>query len=436
MSELLSRKPSENDPPPPSLVTSVKSNQNVTNINITSKPTTIPPPNGPSNNDLQVFQKGPQVTALVANLPGLDVSKDSHTALPVRSRSSMSNVSNTHIPAPTSESHSCHKSHRQKHRSSSKNHAYESNGESRIAYKKHQHQHQHQHQCSNREKDYSSETNSTAASEQILRQNKKNAMENGYHRQSYSNSEKEYQSEISLMDQSFKKATKIVHELTRHKDNNSLYEKHRQKCITASEKYNTDLLKHYNVRKSTSVMDFRSSEVHIKSKYSDSKSVEELDAIDDSRSKNPGRLPESRSVKSLDFDSDTNNSVTMINGTSKSIDYASEPSDHHRKLTYDGYKPRPTPPKKPIRLSLHKNQNGSLETSSVVSNGSSVKSDYRKPLKRNHKGEMPPVSVTVKIEGHPEHNGNGYSSVDNLGIRTSKEGTLMPMKWSSFSQLK
>lgn len=406
MSELLNKNTAANEQ---SLVTSVKSNQNITNINITSK--TPASSNGNSNsNDLQVFQKGPQV-ALVANIPGLDVNKDSHTALPVRSRSSLSNVSSTQIPSP--DSHNCHKGHR-KHRTNSKEHSLES----KLGYRKH-------HHC-NREKDYNSETNST--SESISRHNKKN-VENGHHNHRHTDyrihSEKEYSSDMSLMDQNYKKATRIVHDLTRHKDT-SLYEKHKQKCITASEKYNSDLLRHYNVRKSSSVVDFRS-EVHIKPKYADSKSVEELDAIENERKPNGiNRILESRSVKSLDFDSDTN-SMNAPSTNSRLLDYASEPND----------KPRPIPPKKPIRLSLHKTQNNGTDTSSIISNGSSSKCDPRKPMKRNHKGETPPVSVTVKVEGNNSlHNGTNYSSFDNLAIRSNREGTLLPMRWTSFSQMK
>lgn len=405
VSELLNHK-TESDSQ--SLITSVKSNKNVTNINITSRPSSVS-----SNNDLQVFQKGPQVTALVANLPGLELNKDSHTNLPIRSKSSMSNVSSTHIPAPTSD---CHRNHRQKHRSS---HC----GVDHYSHKK-------QHHCL-RDKDYSSETNSNT--DRVNRQNRRN-VDNGHHyRYSYGEQNgKDYSSDVSLMDQNYKKATKIVQDLTR-------YEKHKQKCITASEKYNVDLLKHYNVRKSTSVLDFRS-EVPHKSKYLDSKSVEELDFIANEEVTNKNkRLPDSQSSKSLDFDSDTN-SVAYIassNSSPKAIDYTSEPLDNNRKPgTYnvngDYGKPRPTPPKKPLRLSLHKNHSmQSSETMSSISNGSTTQSEQRKPLKRTHKGDTQPISVTVKIET-PQHN----HFIPNISNGNAKENALMPLKWSSFGQLK
>ncbi|XP_044265303.1 uncharacterized protein LOC123011750 [Tribolium madens] len=376
VSELLCRKKSDSDVrilAKTPVISTVKTNQNVTNINITTQPT---------SKELQVFQKG-QVTALVANIPGLETSKDTHSALPVRSKSSLSNVSNTHIPAPESDHH-CHKTHRHKHRS---RHGLQTSASTqnldqndKITYRKHNHHHHH------REKDYSSETNS--AIEHVTRYNKRNS-ENGY-KYSNSNSEKDFGSDI--MDQSYKKATKIVHELTR----DSLYEKHRQKCLTASEKYNSDILKHYNARKSTSVLDFRS-EIHIGPKYPDSKSVEDLD-----EKKVHKKIQDARSVKSLDFDSD------CTSHKSKSIDYTSEPIENRKLSGYSGYyevKPRPTPPKKPLRLSLHKTQ--SLQSVETPTPGSSPgKGESRK---RNYKGEIGMQNGCQEVKwasfGHKLENG-------------------------------
>ncbi|XP_063930334.1 uncharacterized protein Sprt isoform X2 [Zophobas morio] len=399
VSELLCRNKSDQDLrvlAKTPVISTVKTNQNVTNINITTQPTVSTNPQNPK--EVQVFQKGPQVTALVANIPGLESSKDTHSSLPVRSKSSLSNVSNTHIVAPSPqppEGYHCHKGHRHKHRS---RHGLQTctstqNLDEKVTYRKHSHHHHH------REKDYNSETNS--AIEHVTRYNKRNT-ENGHrysntnenHRYS-TNSEKDFGSDI--MDQSYKKATKIVHELTRT-NRDSLYEKHRQKCITASEKYNSDILKHYNARKSTSVLDFRS-EIHIGPKYSDSKSVEELDTNSNNDKRVYKKIQDSRSVKSLDFDSDCNSTTSY---KTKSIDYTSEPIENNRKLAgYTGYysevKPRPTPPKKPIRLSLHKTQSlQSVETPSTTPSSSPQKNESRK---RNHKGETPSNLETNGING-------------------------------------
>ncbi|KAI4460522.1 hypothetical protein MML48_5g00004074 [Holotrichia oblita] len=379
VAELLGRKNSESDirivTQSPVITSTVKSNQNITNINITSQQTSVVP-----TNDLQVFQKGPQVTALVANLPGLEVSKDTHSALPVRSKSSLSNVSNTHIPAPSpqpSEKHSCQKGHRHKHRSANRN-SLQLGGGAQVLdhhnYKKHYYH-------VDKETEYNSEMGSS--SEQ---RSSNKRVENGFNK-----SHKELVDNSSLMEQSYKKATKIVHDLTKQ---TNLYEKHRQKCISASEKYNGELLKHYNSRKSTSVMDFRS-EVHIGPKY-DSRSIETLDNIETNpNNKRLYKKHDVRSVKSLDFDSDCNSNTNYKNNSQKNIDYTSEPIETNKKLNQYHHhdKPRPTPPKKPIRLSLHRAQ-----SVQPLENGPGDK-DNRKPLKRNYKGEIPPSMTFVSLNG-------------------------------------
>lgn len=401
VSELLTRKNETNDiriVTPKPVISTVKTNQNVTNINITTQSPNPKP-------EMQVFQKGPQVTTLVSSM------SDPHVSVPMRSKSSLSNVSNTHISAPSPQlDYHCHKNHRHKHRQPRNglppNHSLEH--PDKALYRKHHHHH--------REKDYNSETSS--AMEHVTRYNKRNTESNHRYSGDFSkaNSEKEYSSDV--MDQSYKKATKIVHELTRNRDN--LYEKHRQKCITASEKYNSDILKHYNARKSTSVLDFRS-EIHIGPKYVDSKSVEDLDALD-SPSKSTNRIykkiQDCRSVKSLDFDSDCNSTSTRLNGNTKSVDYTSEPLDSNKKISYyHNYyndKPRPTPPKKPLRLSLHKTQSlQSVETPPQTPHDSPNKHESRK---RNYRGEVP---ICVSIKSH-EHNGDCNGNKD--------------MRWTNYKQ--
>ncbi|XP_017780055.1 PREDICTED: uncharacterized protein LOC108565225 [Nicrophorus vespilloides] len=386
VSELLNRKSPDSDirvvTQSPVITSTVKTSQNVTNINICSQPTQVV-------NKEQVFQKGPQMTTLVSNVPGLDVAKDS--ALPIRSKSSLSNVSNTLIaPSPQPSDHSCHKGHRHKHRSSRNMLLSSSTQNLDQNYKKHHHHHHH------REKDYSSETNS-----EMYRA-----------RKSLDHPRlTEYPEANNLMDQSYRKATKIVQDLTKSKDNH-LYEKHRSKCIGASEKYNSDMLRHYNSRKSTSVLDFRS-EIHIGPKYNDSRSVEELDTIDNKNTSKRlyKKLHDARSVKSLDFDSDCN----YPPNTPKSVDYTSEPIDNHKM----NVKPRPTPPKKPLRLSLHRAQSlQSVETPPITPNGSPPGLDPRKPMKRNYKGEAPL---------------NGHDKSTNMDPRPHQKE---PPKWTSFAQKK
>ncbi|KAL3269207.1 hypothetical protein HHI36_008289 [Cryptolaemus montrouzieri] len=428
VSELLTRKTSEDirivtQSP---IVSTVKSNQNITNINITSHQSGPESPSGSSSSkDIQVFQKGPQVTALVANIPGLDVNRDNHTSLPIRSKSSLSNVSNTHISTSshqTTDNHNCHKSHRHKHKSrngmsSSCSTQTLDQTNDKITYRKHSHHHHHY-----KEKDYNSETNS--AVEQITRYNKKN-LENG-HRYS----PEKVTNPNNIMDQSYQKATKIVHDLTRRSDATS-YEKHRQKCLMASEKYNGDILKHYNARKSTSVLDFRS-EIHIGPKYPDCKSTEELNGNGHDVSNHRQRMHNSHSMKSLDFDSDCNSTKTngKLSSCNKSIDYTSEPLDNNKKLSnyyVDQQKSRPMPPKKPLRLSLHKAH--SLQSVETGPNDSGSK-ESRKSLKRSYKGEM---SSNLRLsEANSDYSSHNSSSLKwNFGQnqRIMENGVEMTGSW-------
>ncbi|XP_072391552.1 uncharacterized protein sprt [Diabrotica undecimpunctata] len=398
VSELLNRKSVEANmrvlsPPPPMIS---KSNQNVTNINIrTNSPTN----SSTTNSDVHIFQKGNQITAL-----SNDTKEPS--SIPSRSKSSLSNVSNTHIPSLASEY--CQKMIHTRHKHKSSRNGVQSpignmSGNEKITYRKHAHHHHH------REKDYSSETNSGI---DIRRYNKKN--DNRYSADfAKANSEKEYSSDI--MDQSYKKATQIVQELTRNRDA-SLYEKHRQKCITASEKYNAEILRHYNARKSTSVLDFRS-EIHIGPKY-ESKHMEYAED-----NPNPDilyRRMDARSVKSLDFDSDCNSTAhSRFNGNS--IDYTSEPNNDKKIYYANGHeqlKPRPTPPKKPLRLSLHKTH--SLQ--SVETNSDCQARHERKCMKRNYKGDNP---VSIKVQ---EPNGNSNQLL-KWNYRRSLENSLENGSW-------
>ncbi|KAK9876954.1 hypothetical protein WA026_015988 [Henosepilachna vigintioctopunctata] len=423
VSELLSRKlsdPEIREVPQPPIVSTVKTNQNVTNINITTQRSDPASPSGSScSKDIQVFQKGPQVTALVANIPGMEVNRDNHTSLPVRSKSSLSNVSNTQLSSSghqSNDNHSCHKIHRHKQKSRSgmssscSSRTFDQKNDN-ITYRKHGHHHHHY-----REKDYSSETNS--AIEQIARYNKKN-LENGH-----KTVEKETnQQSNNIMDQSYQKATKIVNELTKRSDNVNSYEKHRQKCLMASEKYNGDLLKHYNARKSTSVLDFRS-EIHIGPKYSECKSTEELNGSESDNNFRQ-RIQNSHSMKSLDFDSDCNS--TKTNGKhfscNNKVDYTSEPLNSNKKINNyytEQHKSRPMPPKKPLRLSLHKAQ-------SLQSVDSNDHKDPRKSLKRSYKGE---ISRFSELNG--EYNGHSNSSLKwNFGQnqRIVENGVEMTGSW-------
>lgn len=72
-------------------------------------------------------------------------------------------------------------------------------------------------------------------------------------------------------------------------------------------------------------------------------------------------------MKSLDFESDTGE-------RKREVDYTSEPVAH---------KIRPTPPKKPLRLSLQRAQSLQTVEASITEN------DKKRAMKRTHKGKSP-----------------------------------------------
>lgn len=90
--------------------------------------------------------------------------------------------------------------------------------------------------------------------------------------------------------------------------------------------------------------------------------------------------------KLLDFDSEPSynrprmhhSSKQIETSSQKSLDYSSESSFRYYKKNSDTKLARPIPPKKPLRLSLHR-----------ATSLQSVEATEKKPIKRNHKGEAP-----------------------------------------------
>lgn len=86
----------------------------------------------------------------------------------------------------------------------------------------------------------------------------------------------------------------------------------------------------------------------------------------------------------------------------KSLDYSSESSSRYYKKHSDPRVSRPIPPKKPLRLSLHR----ATSLQSVETNDSSKKS-----MKRNHKGESPQSGLLWPT---PLHSASTYRSKSSL----------------------
>lgn len=102
------------------------------------------------------------------------------------------------------------------------------------------------------------------------------------------------------------------------------------------------------------------------------------------------RCQDERSIKSLDFESDAQTNYD---------DYASEPVPTP--------KIRPTPPKKPLRLSLQRAQSLQAVSDNIMS--MPIENiDKKRAIKRIHKGEQQTPSISSSTTSGRKLN-NGYS---------------------------
>ena len=119
----------------------------------------------------------------------------------------------------------------------------------------------------------------------------------------------------------------------------------------------------------------------------------------------------SRSVKSLDFDSDYGGSVNGCSTEPRKsrhskevLDYASDSMGPQSRQSH-----RPMPPKKPLRLSLQRAQ--SLQTV----DGSLTDIDSRKKcMKRAYRGVRPPPDVVQFADGDTREMINGSASLGRM----------------------
>ncbi|RZF34337.1 hypothetical protein LSTR_LSTR008876 [Laodelphax striatellus] len=308
--------------------------------------------------EVQVFQKGPQVTALVANLPGLEVGSkpqaDSSIVLPtmkpklkqdsvqdVRSIKSLDlggNESSRHLHRSRESSKKRESGHLQPAQSTNsldtktKHHS--------KSYHRSTHHHPHYHHMN------SSMTNDSSSTPRLEKSNSSRVLD--------------YNSESSLIDQ------RRGHSHRHTPESHRIHLEQRQR----------------HIREARSSL---------------------FDYIERDKS----------SSKSLDFDSEPGYSYgnqqpagqTPHHAHQKSLDYSSESLNHFKKQS-EHRAARPVPPKKPLRLSLHRAT--SLQS---VENGSE-----KKTLKRNHKGEAPPIPQSALNWSSPTpgmHSANHVSNKSN-----------------------
>ncbi|KAI5634476.1 hypothetical protein NE865_12809 [Phthorimaea operculella] len=362
-----------------SCITVNKSKKNVTNINITSEPQSSKPS---PKSEVQVFQKGPDITAIVAKLPGLDGAEANLPVMRPRSNasgaSSRAAISPRESPAPNHRSHS---SHSVDHRSGRMRHSLS-------------------HHCIHTPVDYSAETDAAIRMiERNQRHMEKQRLKN--ERLSRSKGEDFFRSDSegemrdshsSVCDPrhyEIKKAADRIEESIKKTN----WAERKTLSIIEQLKRSQRLRK---LKKNESAEDIQmESEKHYLYHRIDGKVIENAHKS----SRRSSKL-HSRSAKSSEFESECSD---FPNGdmysSSPRIDYGSETSrmSHYKKNESRGDadgKSRPTPPRKPLRLSLHKARsahslmNGSeSETPSRPPSGAQNgdhECSSKRPVKRTH----------------------------------------------------
>ncbi|CAH1646358.1 unnamed protein product [Spodoptera littoralis] len=340
VAELLSRhtqlhSTSSND----SCITVNKTKKNVTNINITTDPHPKPSP----KSEVQVFQKGPDITAIVAKLPGLDGAENN---LPmIRPRSNASGASSRAAISPRASpplNHRSHSSHSLEHKAERMRHSLS-------------------HHCIHGAVDYSAETDAAIRMiERNQRHIEKQRMKN--ERLSRSKCEDYFRSDSDLdirdthssasvdpRHYEIKKAADRIEESIKKTN----WAERKTLSIIEQLKRSQRLRK---MKKNDSSEDIQlESERHYMYHRIDGKVLENAHKS----SRRTSKL-HSRSAKSSEFESESDFPNGDMYSSSPRIDYGSETCSRmsHYKKNDDrkdsDVKSRPTPPRKPLRLSLHK----------------------------------------------------------------------------------
>lgn len=338
--------------------------------------------------DVQVFQKGPQVTALIANLPGLEVGNSS----PAESRHSLPTLR----PKP--------------------NAPYSSSGGTMHHYTITKNP----DARSTKSLDFGSDCSSSGGMNHHHRQEK-----HSHHHHHLQNARS-----TNSLDMNKSEGTSTLQPKTKHHSHHRLYEATRiakpgEQCVYDYNSETSSGIDHSKRYQRKHLEGHQQSESH--QLLPDMKSKPNCTSESSSGTKRINNLHDVRSVKSLDVDSETssrhqhhthhpshshseNNHDTQ---STRSLDYGSEPTSH---TTFRSYKKhhnyhngnssctesklqRPTPPKKPLRLSLHRAT--SLQSVSATPPTTPTPADCiqgsKKPTKRNHKGEAPPTPTVIQI---------------------------------------
>ncbi|XP_028158290.1 uncharacterized protein LOC114351321 isoform X2 [Ostrinia furnacalis] len=362
-----------------SCITVNKTKKNVTNINITSEPPAKCKQSPKS--EVQVFQKGPDITAIVAKLPGLD---GAEANLPLmRPRSNASGASSRVAASPRASpppNHRSHSSHSLEHRAGRMRHSLS-------------------HHCIHGAVDYSAETDAAIRmiernQRHIEKQRMKSERLNRSKGEEYFRSDsdldvRDSHSNVGACDPrhyEIKKAADRIEESIKKTN----WAERKTLSIIEQLKRSQRMRK---MKKNDSAEDVQvvETEKHYMYHRIDGKVLENAHKS----SRRSSKL-HSRSAKSSEFESECSDFPNGdIYSSSPRIDYGSEScstrASHYKKHDERDGRCRPTPPRKPLRLSLHKARSAhSLVNggeSDAASRPPSEAREDKRPVKRSHAAE-------------------------------------------------
>ncbi|CAH0406723.1 unnamed protein product [Chilo suppressalis] len=359
-----------------SCITVNKTKKNVTNINITSEPACRQSP----KSEVQVFQKGPDITALVAKLPGLDGAEANLPLL--RPRSNASGASSRAPPSPRASPphhrHRAHSSHSLEHRAARMRHSLS-------------------HHCLHAADDYGAETDAAIRMiERNQRHIEKQRLKSERLGRSRTDDHFRSDSDLDARDSLSGVGPPEPRPADRIEESIKKTNWAERKTLSIIEQ----LKRSQRLRKSKKPDSAEDVRLETEKRYSyhriDGKVLENAHKS----SRRSSKL-HSRSAKSSEFESECSDFPNGdAYGSSPRIDYGSESCStrlsHYRKNENEA-RTRPTPPRKPLRLSLHKARSAhSLLNGSESETPSRPPSEAqnadgpdanKRPVKRTHAGD-------------------------------------------------
>nr|CAD7610793.1 unnamed protein product [Timema genevievae] len=359
------------------------------------------PTKGGVKPDIQVFQKGPQVTAIVANLPGLDVGSNS----PGESRQTLPTL-RPKLPGHHNEPPAQNQDSR-----STKSLEVASDLSSNHAH----------HIRRKQEKNLPHPTLQNARSTNSLDMSK---MEHLHQKLS-----SRFHSQYHLPVQENHHPTKTNNSVSetsigadghcsRHRKHSDNHHRHRQTEYRLISEVNSARPTDYNSESSNSTYVTLNRDV---------RSVKSLD-FDSEPNGGPRHSHEGWRYPRHKHGSRSNRSVDDGSETSSNVSYPQNWKLHNgtNGVVIDGKPQRPTPPKKPLRLSLHRAT--SLQVVNVSPPPETPPDSGRKSSKRNHKGDS---HVVLQIESPSRTPSRAESCQPSLRWSTS----LCPSRGVSHSSM-